>query len=211
MTTETANATADDVQAFPTALGWMAVRGRQGRLCGLAFGHASADEAASAVCRKVAGAVERRNWNDALVRRLQDFAAGAEVAFDDVEIVLPGEGFQRRVLELCRRIPYGGTMSYSELAAAAGSPGAARAVGNCMARNAVPLVVPCHRVVPRGGKLGRYSAPGGVETKRRLLAMEGAIETSQQNDQESPSTFGGEDRDARRREGEGEKRRECKR
>ena len=81
--------------------------------------------------------------------------------------------FARRVVELCRRIPYGQTLTYGELAAQAGSPRAARAVGNVMRTNRCPLVVPCHRVVPSGSGLGGYSAPGGVRAKLRLLELEG--------------------------------------
>jgi methylated-DNA-[protein]-cysteine S-methyltransferase len=63
--------------------------------------------------------------------------------------------------------------TYGDLAAAIGSPGAARAVGSVMARNCFPLIVPCHRVLGAGGSLGGYSAPDGLRMKRRLLAMEG--------------------------------------
>ena len=65
-------------------------------------------------------------------------------------------------------------MTYGELAVAAGQPRAARAVGNCMAGNRVPLIIPCHRVVRAGGDIGPYSAAGGSATKRRLLEMEAA-------------------------------------
>lgn len=82
--------------------------------------------------------------------------------------------FQRRVLEMLRTVPPGATLSYGELATRAGNPAASRAVGGAMARNPVPVVVPCHRVVPTSGKLGNYSATGGVATKRALLALEGA-------------------------------------
>ncbi|MEX1224432.1 MAG: MGMT family protein, partial [Pirellulales bacterium] len=75
----------------------------------------------------------------------------------------------------CRRIPIGQTMSYAELAAVAGSPGAARAVGNIMAGNRVPIIVPCHRVVGSGGSLGGYSSSGGLRTKRRLLSLEASL------------------------------------
>ncbi len=85
--------------------------------------------------------------------------------------------FAKRVLEACRRIPYGKTRSYAQLAAAAGAPGAARAVGRVMAGNRVPLVIPCHRVVGSGGKLGGFSAPGGLETKQRLLDLEARAAT----------------------------------
>ncbi len=75
----------------------------------------------------------------------------------------------------CRRIPWGQTRSYAQLAAVAGRPGAARAVGSVMAKNRVPLVVPCHRVIASSGQLGGYSAPQGLSLKRRLLAMESGV------------------------------------
>ena len=82
--------------------------------------------------------------------------------------------FFRRVYEATRTIPRGRVWTYTALAAAAGSPGATRAVGQAMARNPLPLIVPCHRVVASGGKPGGFSAPGGLDTKARLLAIEGA-------------------------------------
>ena len=83
--------------------------------------------------------------------------------------------FHRRVYEIARTIPAGATLSYGELAARAGEPGAARAVGQAMARNPFPLVVPCHRVLAAHGGAGGFSAHGGVSTKFRLLRIEGAI------------------------------------
>ncbi|HEY4396858.1 MAG TPA: methylated-DNA--[protein]-cysteine S-methyltransferase [Acidimicrobiia bacterium] len=81
--------------------------------------------------------------------------------------------FPRAVYEaLCRDVRFGETVSYGELAQMAGRPGAARAVGNAMSRNPVPIVVPCHRVVASGGRIGGYG-PSGVPTKRFLLALEG--------------------------------------
>jgi methylated-DNA-[protein]-cysteine S-methyltransferase len=82
--------------------------------------------------------------------------------------------FHRRVYEAARAIPPGTTLSYGEIAARAGAPGAARAVGQALGRNPFPIVVPCHRVLASGGKIGGFSAQGGVETKRRMLAIEGA-------------------------------------
>jgi len=81
--------------------------------------------------------------------------------------------FPRAVYEtLHRDVRFGETVSYGELAEMAGRPGAARAVGNAMSRNPVPIVVPCHRVVASGGRIGGYG-PSGVRTKRFLLALEG--------------------------------------
>ena len=108
-----------------------------------------------------------------LVERLQDFAAGKKVDFADVSIELAHlTRFQRRVVSHCRAIPYAQTRSYGELAALAGSPRAARAVGNTMATNRHSIVVPCHRVVNADGSAGHYGGPGGSQLKRRLLALE---------------------------------------
>ena len=88
-------------------------------------------------------------------------------------VVLDGfTDFQCRVYQRCRRIAYGATLSYGALAAAIGVPQAARAVGNTMARNRLPLVIPCHRVVGAAGALGGFSAPDGIHMKQRLLSLE---------------------------------------
>ena len=82
--------------------------------------------------------------------------------------------FHRRVYEAARAIPQGMTLSYGEIATRVGAPGAARAVGQALGRNPFPIVVPCHRVLAAGGKIGGFSAQGGIATKRRMLAIEGA-------------------------------------
>lgn len=83
--------------------------------------------------------------------------------------------FHQRVYAVARKIPPGQTMTYGEIAAALGEPReAARAVGEAMARNPIPILMPCHRVLGANGKPGGFSAPGGVETKLRMLAIEGA-------------------------------------
>ncbi len=82
--------------------------------------------------------------------------------------------FYRRVYDVARTIPPGATLSYGEIAARLGDPGAARAVGQALGRNPVPIVVPCHRVLAAGGRTGGFSARGGTRTKLTLLAIEGA-------------------------------------
>lgn len=79
----------------------------------------------------------------------------------------------RAIYDALRAVPRGETVTYGQLATRIGKPGAARAVGVAMARNPWPVVVPCHRVLASDGTLGGFSAPGGVATKRRLLALEG--------------------------------------
>jgi len=86
--------------------------------------------------------------------------------------------FHRSVYTIVREIPPGQTRSYGEVAALCGDRHAARAVGQAMARNPFPIVVPCHRVLAAGGRSGGFSARGGVHTKLRLLAIEGALPAS---------------------------------
>jgi methylated-DNA-[protein]-cysteine S-methyltransferase len=81
--------------------------------------------------------------------------------------------FHRKVYRALCNIPSGKTVTYAGLARLAGSPKAARAVGQAMAKNPWPIVIPCHRVVAGNGRLGGYSGRGGVATKRKLLQLEG--------------------------------------
>ncbi|MHC4158542.1 MAG: methylated-DNA--[protein]-cysteine S-methyltransferase [Planctomycetota bacterium] len=91
----------------------------------------------------------------------------------DIPIVLDGAGpFARRVLRACRDVRYGETISYGRLAKKAGRAGAARAVGNVLARNPLPLITACHRVICADGSLGGFSAAGGLKLKKKLLALE---------------------------------------
>jgi methylated-DNA-[protein]-cysteine S-methyltransferase len=82
--------------------------------------------------------------------------------------------FRRQVYAIARTIPAGGTLSYGEIADRLGDRSAAREVGEAMGANPFPLIVPCHRVLAAGGKLGGFSARGGVATKQRLLSIERA-------------------------------------
>jgi methylated-DNA-[protein]-cysteine S-methyltransferase len=91
----------------------------------------------------------------------------------DIPIALDGfHGFSRKVLTACRKIKFGRTISYSGLAKKAGQPAASRAVGNALAKNPLPLIIPCHRVLRADGKMGGFSAPGGISVKKRMLALE---------------------------------------
>ncbi len=98
---------------------------------------------------------------------------GRPIEFDSVRVDLSGAApFDRTVWEAVREVKAGQVVTYGELARRIGKPHAARAVAAALGRNPIPLIIPCHRVVSKGGKLGGFSAPGGVETKRRLLALE---------------------------------------
>lgn len=112
-------------------------------------------------------------WCQRLAERLQAYAAGAEDDFRDVPVAaLWSTPFQNDVVTALRTVPYGERTTYGDLAAKAGRPGAARAVGHVMATNPVPLVVPCHRVLASGGRIGGFSAPTGLALKQQLLDLE---------------------------------------
>ena len=103
---------------------------------------------------------------------LERYFAGDPAAFDGLALDLPTDltDFRRRIYDALRAIPFGETCSYAGLAAAAGRPGAARAVGTAMAQNPLPIVQPCHRVLTSSGSIGGYSPD--LSIKRRLLAHE---------------------------------------
>ncbi len=107
------------------------------------------------------------------VTQVEEYLRGARRAF---HLPLDLDGFtplSLQILEACRAIPFGEIMTYAQLSASVGRPGAARFAGNMMARNPLPLVIPCHRAVGSDGRLHGFGAPGGLATKAWLLALEG--------------------------------------
>jgi methylated-DNA-[protein]-cysteine S-methyltransferase len=104
-------------------------------------------------------------------RQLREHFAGERTDFD-LPLAPPGTDFQHRVWEELRRIPYGTTATYGELAERLGDPRCVRAVGLANGRNPIAVVVPCHRVIGADGKLRGFGA--GVDRKQRLLALEGS-------------------------------------
>ncbi len=167
------------VVSLKTPFGWLAASFREQRCREIRFGYEAEHEALSALaepCEELLSPrrAGREEGIGPFVEELRRYCRGdRSVDFQtlelDLECLTP---FQARIVECCRGIPFGDTLAYGELAAAAGRPRAARAVGNTMARNRFPLVVPCHRVVGAGGRLTGFSAPGGLTTKQRLLAHE---------------------------------------
>ena len=111
-----------------------------------------------------------------LAARLRRHWAGKPQSYDDVPLDLSHvPPFHRAVYEAARALRPGQVCTYAELAGRLGRPGAVRAVGQALARNPLPLVIPCHRVLAAGGGAGGFSAPGGLLTKAQLLAAEGVL------------------------------------
>jgi methylated-DNA-[protein]-cysteine S-methyltransferase len=117
-----------------------------------------------------------------LAQLIKNYFAGKVTHFGARDLDVPLDlsfhtPFRQAVLDACRKVPYGNTASYQDLARAVGSPNATRAVGTAMANNPMPLIVPCHRILRADGSLGGFSAPDGANLKRRLLNLEaGAVQ-----------------------------------
>jgi methylated-DNA-[protein]-cysteine S-methyltransferase len=162
---------------FETAIGTCGIAWGDRGLVGVQLPEPSTDETRWRLRRRYPGASEAppppevRRAIDAIAAHLRGEAADLSRIGLDLSGV---PEFHRRVYEVARAIPSGATLSYGEVAAQLGEPSAAREVGQALGRNPFPIVVPCHRVLAAGGKSGGFSAPGGVATKLRLLAIEGA-------------------------------------
>ena len=136
------------------------------------FGH---DETLTELAARISPRIiESPKQLDAPRRQLDEYFAGARQRFEiPIDWTLVGE-WGRKILDACARIPFGEVRTYGEMAAAAGSPKASRAAGTALGHNPVPVVVPCHRVLPADKRtIGNYT--GGVHIKEHLLRIEGVL------------------------------------
>jgi methylated-DNA-[protein]-cysteine S-methyltransferase len=166
---------------FDTAIGACGIAWGERGLVGVQLPEASEARTRARMRRRFPGAPEAppppsvQRAIEGIVQLLQGDAIDlAAVALDMAGV----PSFDRRVYEVARTIPPGATLSYGDIAARLSAPGEARAVGQALGQNPCPLVVPCHRVLAAGGKVGGFSANGGVATKLRLLSIEGARTSS---------------------------------
>lgn len=161
---------------WPTAWGAMGAVSVAGRLVRTVLPHYQPDDLRQLLAFEHSPSREDAGPLAELIELTRAYFNGRPVGFDQIDCDLPAETtFTGRVLRACREIPYGNTLSYSQLAAAAGSPDGARAAAAAMGRNPLPLVIPCHRVIYADGRAGGFSAPAGVQQKRRMLALESAL------------------------------------
>ena len=155
---------------FQTDAGWMAVLASERGIVRATLPRSSADEAEKALGERVHQAIRADERFTDLAARLQGYFRGEKPSFPDSLDLSGSTPFQCAVWEGARRIPYGETRSYGELAEDIGRPGSARAVGQAMSRNPVAIVIPCHRVVASGGKLGGFG--NRLDLKWALLSLE---------------------------------------
>ena len=155
---------------FNTDMGWVGTLASAKGLLGTTLPQRSAQEAKQLLDDSINHATWSPHLSDDLVERLKAYFSGHKVTFPD-ELDLSGATpFQRKVWEITRLIPYGETRSYLWVAKQIKRPRAARAVGQALGRNPLPIIVPCHRVVASDGSLGGFG--GGLEMKQHLLCLE---------------------------------------
>ena len=162
---------------FDTAIGTCAIAWGERGVVGLQLPEGDAAKARARVKRRFAG-VEEAQPPPAIARAIEGIGAllnGEATDLSFVEIDTAGiSDLARRVYGIARTIPPGATLTYGDIAKEIGLQGDAREVGQALGKNPFPIVVPCHRVVAAGGKLGGFSARGGAKTKLRMLAIEQA-------------------------------------
>jgi len=173
MTTAIAHAFA----VFETPIGPCGITWSAAGVAGLQLPETTADLTRARVRRRWAGAVE--SVPPPAVQRAIDrvlaLLAGEAIDLGDIALDLEAApDFHRKVYDVARTIPPGQTMTYGEIAKRLCMPHESREVGQALGRNPVAIIVPCHRVLGADGKMGGFSANGGVATKRRILEIEGA-------------------------------------
>lgn len=162
---------------FDTALGTCGICWGAQALCGVQLPEASPQVSRQRMQRRFPGVAELLPppWVASIQTRVQALLRGQADSLLDVPLDMTGvPPFHQRVYDVARAIAPGRTLTYGEVAAALGEPGAARAVGQALGHNPFAPVVPCHRVLAAGGRGGGFSASGGVDTKLRMLLIEGA-------------------------------------
>lgn len=112
-----------------------------------------------------------KTWHDQVAQAFKDYFAGNPINLESLPLDLQGSHFLLKVWRELQRIPHGATISYKDLASRIGNPKAARAVGQAVGANPIPILIPCHRVINASGALGGYSS--GLDRKRWLLRHEG--------------------------------------
>jgi len=160
---------------FETTIGRCAIAWSERGVVGVQLPEADDLETSTRMRRRFPGAREARPTL-AVQRAVDGIAALLRGEASDLSWIELDMGrvpsFHRQVYEIARTIPRGATLSYGAIAARLGAPASARAVGQALARNPFAIIVPCHRVVAAGGKVGGFSANGGITTKLRLLSIE---------------------------------------
>ncbi len=160
---------------FQSPWGWMGISESRKGIDGIALPQKSKQRAAAVLCEQAAEdlVIEDSPQLSHAHRQLLDYLAGTRQTFDVPLDLSRGTTFQRQVWRTLLRVPYGKLRSYQWVAVRVGGRQYARAVGNAVGANPLPIIVPCHRIVAQDATLGGFS--GGLPTKRKLLTLEGTL------------------------------------
>ena len=160
---------------FDTEMGWVGISGSTRGLRRITLPQPSAQEA----CQRLGDGIKQASWSPGyfqdLIKQLKMYFSGHKTTFPDKLDLSGATTFQHEVWQATRLIPYGETRSYTWVANQINKPRAVQAVGQALARNPLPIIIPCHRVLTVNGELGGYS--GGVKMKRRLLQLEASAKS----------------------------------
>jgi methylated-DNA-[protein]-cysteine S-methyltransferase len=162
---------------FDTPIGTCSLVWQDDKIVGLRLPEASPAATRARITRRWAGAEERTPppAMQAMIDRVLKLLAGDKVDLSDAPLDFgDSPDFHKRAYAIARTIPAGQTMTYGEIAKRLGEPHESREVGQAMGKNPIAILMPCHRVLGADGKMGGFSANGGVATKRRILEIEGA-------------------------------------
>jgi len=158
---------------FKTRWGWFGLLGCDKDLVRTCLPMAFKEAAQRRLLSGITGAEPAKKGFHNLEKLILTYYKGHPVDFSDVKVCLENlTEFQQQVLTRLRKIKYGRIISYGDLARRVKNPRASRAIGAVMAANPLPLIIPCHRVIKSDGSLGRFSAAGGIDTKKRMIELE---------------------------------------
>lgn len=158
---------------FKTRWGWFGLLGSEKGLLRSCLPVSFQEAAKQRLLTGIDGAIQDKKVFIPIEKRIKAYYKGQGVDFKRLVVCFDGlTDFQGNVLTTLRQITYGHTISYGDLANRSNCPRGARAIGTVMAKNPLPLIIPCHRVIKKDGSLGYFSAAGGVETKQRMLDLE---------------------------------------
>ena len=158
---------------FATDMGWMAILSSTRGLVRLTLPQDSAQGALELLDNSLSQTTRSPDSFGDIISRLRSYFGGGKAGFPDELDRSRATSFQRQVWQITRLIPYGESRSYRWVAAQIGQPNAMRAVGQALAQNPLPIIIPCHRIVASNGKRGGYS--GGVKMKKHLLFLEASV------------------------------------
>lgn len=175
---QTAPRPASGNAVFETALGFMGLAWSESGVTRVFLAEKSREAVERRLLRACATAptaeAERPAWITRLIGEIGAYAAGEKVDFSAVPVDLAGvDDFRLAIYAAARKLGFGQTTTYGELAKRAGHGGLPRETGAALGANPVPLIIPCHRILAAGGKIGGFSAPGGSASKEKMLALEG--------------------------------------